>query len=752
MARRQVTLVSTYPPRHCGIASFSEGLCNSLAEYVDVFVVAVNSENRQPEYSLPVRFVIEQHDLSSYERAADFINDTAPDVVCVEHEYGIFGGVSGAFLLRLLRSVHAPVVTGLHTVLRRPSTTQHHVLLDLASISGRLVVHGDFGAQFLQTEYGVAPAQIKVIPLGVKGVEPAASPTVKSMMGLSGRFVLLTTGFVSENKGIHNVIAAMPTIAAAIPGTTYVIAGRTHPVVYKHEGDGYLARLKRMAEELGVERHVLFWDRYLEWPELRDVQLAADIYLSPREDVELVSSGTLAGALATGRAIVATPYWNAIELLGDGTGIIVPFSSPGEIAKAVIALAENPSRRVSCQERAWQVGRTMLWQNVTRDYLSCFEEVMSTRRASHVPNSPLGSCGGTSDQWNLDHIVRLTDRTGIAQHAVLTVPNRKEGYCTDDNARALRLSALVSSALGTEDKLVMKLASTYLAFLWHAFDDSSGRMRNFLGYDRRWTDEVGSEECHGRALWGLASVMTHSSNAALRDCAAQLFAVALSQAQHFGSPRAWGYVILAVEEHLHCATIIPKAREIHNLLAERLLLLYRRHATVEWPWFEDQLTYFNALLPNALLAAGESTDEKELLEVGLSALQWLVTLQEGEDGCFSPVGNRGFYVKGNDLAKFDQQPVEAKAMTSACVRAYRITGDRMWLHKARWAYEWFLGRNSLGLSLYDGETGGCRDGLHALGANQNQGAESTLAFWLATQELASAESPRDHVGELPGRS
>ncbi len=321
----------------------------------------------------------------------------------------------------------------------------------------------------------------------------------------------------------------------------------------------------------------------------------------------------------------------------------------------------------------------------------------------------------------------------MLQHAIFTEPNYSEGYTTDDNARALVLAVLLEQTGKAFSK-----THRYQAFLWHAFDQERGRFHNYFSYDRRWLDEIGSEDCHGRALWGLGTVLGRSQDAGLRGAAGRLFDMALPPVVHFSSPRAWAYALLGIHDYLGRFSGDRAAQFAREELVEKLLTLYHNSNVPEWPWFEEVLSYSNALLPHSLLVSGKSMSRPDLIETGLAALQWLVEIQRSESGHFSPIGSQGFYHRGGERARFDQQPIEAQTTVSACIEAWRITQQDRWRQEAHRAFEWFLGRNDLGLPLYDPATGGCRDGLHPDRANQNEGAESTLSFLLALEELRQA--------------
>lgn len=748
----RVAVVGTYLPRQCGIATFSASLCQALASAapdVTWLVLPVTDRPGGYAYPAPVRFEIAEDDITAYRRAADFLNSNNVDLVCLQHEYGIFGGTAGSHVLALLRELRMPVVTTLHTVLRTPDPAQRRVLDELAARSDRLVVMTRRGAEFLRDVYGVPPDKIAVIPHGIPDMPFVDPHFYKDQFGVEGRQVLLTFGLLSANKGIEVALDALPAVLARHPDVVYVVLGATHPQVLRREGEAYRLDLLRRARALGVERHVRFHNRFVSERELVEWIGAADLYLTPYRTLEQITSGTLAYAVGAGKAVISTPYWHAQELLADGRGVLVPFGDAGAIARAVVALLEGETARHTMRKRAYLLGREMTWPVVARRYLQLFEQVRAERM-----RAPRPFLGTTHDvlpielpPLRLDHLERMTDDVGLLQHAVFTVPNRHEGYTTDDNARALAAAVLMEH-LGDAAAAGARLAPRYLAFLWHAFDHATGRFRNVLGYDRRWRDEVGSEDAHARALWALGLALGRSTDAGLRGAAGRLFEQALPAAAACTSPRAWALIALAGCEYLRAFGGDCLARHLVEQMTDRLLESYRAHRTEQWCWFEDVVAYANGLLPHALLAAGAALGRPEATAAGLETLEWLYRLQQAPDGHFVPVGSQGFYRRGGERARFDQQPLEAQTMIGAALAAYRATGDRRWWRRAERIFGWFLGFNDLGLALYDPSTGGCRDGLHPDRVNQNQGAESTLAFVLALLDLRLAE----HVVEQAERS
>jgi hypothetical protein len=562
----------------------------------------------------------------------------------------------------------------------------------------------------------------------------------KDLFGVEGKLVLLSFGLLSANKGIENVIAALPAIVERYPNVVYLILGATHPHVIQHEGETYRLSLQWLAQEKGVEANVIFYNRFVSLEELIEFIGAADIYITPYLNAQQIVSGTLAYTLGAGKAVISTPYWYAEEMLADGRGALVPFKDPAALADQVIDLLNNEAKRHAMRKRAYLFGRAMIWPQVARRYMESFDRARAERRHFIPPGfaaKVLDNRLGELPPLKLEHLRHMTDETGMLQHAIFTVPNYREGYTTDDNARALMVSALLE-ALGSSEAL--ELASRYLAFIWYAFNTETGRFRNFMDYQRHWLEDGGSDDSHGRALWALGTVLGRSNAPALQSMAGRVFEQALPAILETTSPRAWAFALIGIHEYLQRFAGDRRASQVREDLAGRLLTLYQHHRTDEWRWFEPGLTYCNAALPHALLMCGQSIPNTAMTEAGLEALEWLTAVQRGDAGHFVPIGSNGFYERGGERARFDQQPVEAQAMVSACLEAYRLTNNKRWRKEARRAFEWFLGRNDLNLPIYDPMTGGCRDGLHPDRANENQGAESTLAFLQSLLELRLAEN------------
>jgi len=741
----RIAFIGNYLPRQCGIATFTTDLCEAIADqFKGTSCIALPVNDIEPGYDYParVRFELVEKEIESYRRAADFLNINNVDMVSLQHEYGIFGGRAGNYILSLLRELRMPVVTTLHTILRNPDSDQRQVLNDIISLSDRVVVMSKRGVEFLRTIYQIPEEKIDLIPHGIPDV-PFMDPSFhKDLFGVEGKSVLLSFGLLSANKGIENVIAALPLILAKFPNVVYIIVGATHPHVIQNEGETYRLSLQWLAHEKGVEGNVIFYNRFVSQEELILFISAADIYITPYLDVAQITSGTLAYSLGAGKAVVSTPYWYAEEMLADERGALVPFNDPKALAEQVIDLLSNESKRHSMRKRAYLFGREMIWSQVALRYMETFERARSERHnfaQTDFAVKPLDKRAWELPPLKLDHLHHLTDDTGILQHATFTIPNYQDGYATDDNARALIISVLLEE-LGNKE--AAELATRYLAFTWYAFNADAKRFRNFMDYQRHWLEERGSDDSHGRALWALGTILGRSNMPMLQNMASRVFQQSLSAIVETTSPRAWAFALIGIHEYLRRFTGDRRASQIREELAGRLLSLYKANRVDGWNWFEDKLTYCNAILPHAMLVSGSSMPNTEITEVGLESLGWLAKLQraDAEGKHFIPIGSNGFYPKSGERARFDQQPVEAQAMVSACLEAQRIAQGKYWHTEARRAFEWFLGRNDLHLSVYDPITGGCRDGLHPDRLNENQGAESTLAFLQSLLELRLAEN------------
>jgi len=741
----KIAFVGDHLPRKCGIATFTSDLLAAVASAhpeTHCLAVSVNDIPGGYEYPEVVRFEIEERDVSSYLRAADFLNISNVDIVCLQHEFGIYGGASGGHILALLRELRMPVVTTLHSILSEPKADQRRVMEGLISLSTRLVVMAERGRGILREVYQVPEEKIDLIPHGIPDVGFVDPTYFKDQFGVEGRVVLLTFGLLSPNKGIEYVLNALPVILTEFPDVVYIVLGATHPNELREHGEAYRLSLELLAKKNKVDKNVIFYNQFVDLENLKEFIGAADLYITPYLNEAQITSGTLAVTFGAGKAIVSTPYWHAAELLADDRGVLVPFADAAAIAREVIGLLKDDTRRHAIRKNAYRIGRESIWSNVAHLYMNSFAASRTNGAAlsRRTPNSKtLARRPRELPEVKLAHLARMTDSTGVFQHAFFNVPNFSEGYCTDDNSRAFILAVLLGE-LGEEPEELRTMATTCAAFLHHAFDPELRRFHNHLSFDRRWLDDCGSEDCHGRALWALGVGVGRSPYRGFQMLAGQLFALALPALTEFTSPRAWAFGLLGIDEYLRRLEGDSLVNQTRETLVAKLMDLFARSSKPDWQWFEEELSYDNAKLAHAMIVSGRATGRAAVLDMGLAALGWLTEAQTSENGHFRPVGSNGFYRRGGARAMFDQQPIEAQATVSACLEAYRATSDLRWYEQAQRAFDWFMGWNDLGLELYSPESGGCSDGLHVDRLNGNQGAESTLAFLLSLAEMRLARN------------
>jgi glycosyltransferase involved in cell wall biosynthesis len=742
-------------PRKCGIATFTHDLRDAVQGALpggQCSVVSVSDRREGYEYPDEVRFEIDERSPDDYLRAAEYLNLLNVDVVSLQHEFGIYGGPSGSHVLNMLRRLRMPFVTTLHTILKQPSLEQRRVMQELTSLSARLVVMSDVGRGILKETYSVPERKIDLIPHGIPDM-PFADPNFfKDQYSVEGRRVLLTFGLLSPNKGIEKVIEALPEIVAEFPDVVYMVLGATHPNLVRDHGEVYRESLIALAERLGVSENVRFFNQFVELEELKRFLGAADIYVTPYLNEAQITSGTLAYAFGCGKAVVSTPYWHAQELLADDRGVLVPFGDSAAMAREICGLLRDESRRHAMRKRAYLSSRDMVWSKTAEHYLATFEaarKCRSERPLKVVPRRTTGSRELQLPELGFQHLKRMSDSTGMLQHARFTLPNYAEGYCIDDNARALMLTVqLEKRGVGGEE--IAALGTRYASFVDYAYNAELGKFRNFMGYDRRWLEEAGSEDSQARALWALGTCVGHTQRRELRAWAAELFMRALPGITDSSSPRAWAFALLGIREYLKRLKGDRIAANIQVDLLRRLVRLYDDVKSPGWNWFEDVVSYDNARLAQAVIgAAGKSPELHRERQVGLESLRWLLQAQRAERGHFRPIGSNGFYRRGEERARFDQQPLEAHATVSACAEAYQVTGDRFWVDEARRAFGWFLGQNDLDTSVYNPESGGCRDGLHIDRVNLNEGAESTLGFLGALVEIQALEQRAVGLDQAP---
>ncbi len=749
-----IAFIGNYLPRQCGIATFTTDLCEAVAEEAagaDCIAVAMNDVPEGYAYPDRVRFEVAQNNVNEYRNTADFLNVNQVQGTCVQHEYGIFGGRAGSHLLALLRELRMPIVTTLHTVLQDPNDDQRRVVEELARLSDRLVVMSQQAVEFLTKIHKIPESKITMIHHGVPDVSFVDPSYYKDLFGVEGRRVILTFGLLSPSKGIEYMIDALPAVVRKHPDVVYMVLGATHPHVLRAQGEEYRIMLQRRAHERGVRENVIFQNRFVDLVELTEFLGAADIYITPYLEEKQIVSGTLAYALGAGKAVISTPYWYATELLADGRGTIVPFRDAEALGAMVIDSLDHEAERHATRKRAYIYGRSMIWKEVARQYLEVFEDVHKKRQFHRRP-LPTGRVDHRDrdevPELDLRHLRRLTDDTGLLQHAAYSVPMRSHGYCTDDVARGLIVAVKGRDWLHEEPEAARRPAD-HVPQLPRARVRRGDEAIPELHVLPAPVDRRGAERGHARPgavgtgdrgrLVDRAGPEQHLRPACSKEvsppfwsspaCAARpspcsgstpTFAASGETARHGASGSGW-----------RSGSSRPS----------------RGEATDTWPWPEEQVTYASGKLPHALLVTGHALGRDEMVEMGLRVLEFLMDNQRAAEGHFSPIGQDGWFSRDGQRARFDQQPIEAHAMVEACLAAWEVTGEERWYREARLCFDWFLGRNDLQVSLFDSATGGCCDGLTSVGRNQNEGAESTVAWLLSV--IAMQEARVRHTMETP---
>lgn len=729
----KIAYISTYPPRECGLATFNQNLVNALSlnssyDAAESFIVAMNESEDLNEHAYPeeVKFIIRQQNQQDYIDAADFINKSNIDTCIIEHEFGIYGGESGIFLLSLLNRLQKPFITVLHTVLKEPSFMQQTIIKEIASKSSKIVVMSKKAVLFLTSIYQIPSAQIKLIEHGVPDLEPIINNPVSQSDLFKDRKVLFTFGLISRNKGLETVIKALPEVVARHPEVLYVILGNTHPGVVKHNGEEYRDSLKALAKDLGVEKNIAFVNKFVSEEELHQYLTACYLYITPYLNEAQITSGTLSYAVGAGAAVVSTPYWHAQELLSENRGQLFDFKDDAKLAQIINNLLEDKSKYQTLRHNAYQYGLNLRWPAIGNIYMSALQEALENGKKQARAIPPVIDVD-SMPALNLSHIELLTDDTGIIQHARFGVPNLKEGYCIDDNARALILALMAYEQ--NKNKKALKLMPVYLSFIQY-MQREDGNFRNFLSFNRNYLDEVGSEDAFGRTIWSLGYLINIGPNNSYREFGRELFGNAVPHFKNLKYLRAMANTIIGIAYYLRSHPGDELLVNEINRLSQSLIEAYNTNKDGDWHWYEDILTYDNAILPLALLSHYEVTGNKDSYRTAMESIAFLNSFSF-ENGYLNPVGNAGWMKKNGKNPIYDQQALETMAMVLLYSKAFEITKDDAYLNMMQISYEWFLGKNSLHIPLYDFETNGCADGLQFNSVNRNQGAESTLAYFIS---------------------
>ncbi|WJR75526.1 glycosyltransferase family 4 protein [Bradyrhizobium sp. NP1] len=736
---RRIAVIGNSLPRRCGIATFTTDLHRAISNSqpsLQAGIVAMTDPDQTYDYPASVALQIKDDSIGEYVAAAAFLNAGQFDIVCLQHEFGIFGGEAGAHILELLSRLTMPIVTTLHTVLAKPTAIQRTVIERIVEASSKVVVMANKGRELLRSVYRVPDDKIEVIAHGIPDFPFIGPEAAKAKLGFASRSVILTFGLLSPSKGIEVMIDAMPSILERRPDAVYVVLGATHPNLVRDKGEAYRESLMTRVHELAVEDHVVFLDQFVDQPTLLEFISMCDVYVTPYLNEAQMTSGTLAYSFGLAKPVVSTPYWHARELLANGYGVLVPFGNAAAIGNGIAELLTDEPRRQAMRERAYAASRPMTWERTAERYMTTFENARQRHRLKVIVRAgpdAIAPVGTAAPDMQLGHFLSMCDNTGLFQHAVHSVPDRAHGYCVDDNARALLLACALNES--GEHPLSEILTARFAAFVQHAWNPDTRRFRNFMGFNRSWLEDKGSEDSHGRTLSALGECAHKDASPSRRRWAAALFTQALPIVESFRSPRAWAFTLLGLDAYCAAVPDDRYARKVRHSLADRLISILALVETPDWKWFEEGLAYDNARLPQALIVTGLATQTPTYVDAGLRTLRWLMIQQTTSTGHFRPVGTAGFGELRKPPRAFDQQPLEATATVAACLTAWRADNDSEWKTIATKVFSWFLGSNDLAVALVNPATGSCRDGLHPDRANENCGGESVVSYLLALAEM-----------------
>jgi glycosyltransferase involved in cell wall biosynthesis len=733
----KLAYISTYPPRECGIATFNHNLMRAIGSNFPErnsllkgdFVVALNDSEdiTQHEYPEEVKYIVRQNHQKDYIRAANYINTSTADAVILEHEFGIYGGESGIYILPLINRLEKPLISILHTILKDPSYVQRVIIREIAEQSAKIIVMSNRALEFLTNIYDIPAEKIQIIEHGVPDLEAPEDNPVKNLTPFKNHRVLLTFGLISRNKGLETVVRALPRIVKNHPDVMYVVLGNTHPGVIKSSGEEYRDHLKTLANQLGVSQNLAFVNKFVAEEELIQYLSACEIYVTPYLNEAQITSGTLSYAVGAGAAVVSTPYWHAQELLDDNRGRLFDFKNADALAEIVNELLDQGRVITEMRQNAYEYGLHTRWPVVGAEYIKVAQEACYEHdyRDKILKNSIVDP--EIMPKFSLAHVLRLTDDTGIVQHAKYGIPNLKEGYCLDDNARALIMALMAHKRSGSRE--AFELLPIYLSYI-HYMQTDDGNFRNFMSFSRQYLDDVGSEDSFGRTIWSLGYLIANATSNSYKEFATEVFQRSFPHFRSLTFLRGMANTIIGISLYLQMnPTDEGMVNELIRL-TEPLMEAYDKNQTDNWHWFEETMTYDNAILPLALLHSSQITGNEHVKTVALRAMEFLDNLTLSS-GYLTPVGNEGWYTRGGKFPLYDQQAIETMAMVLMHFQAYQLFRKPEHIEKMFLCYKWFLGENSLRAPLYDHETKGCCDGLLPTGINRNQGAESTLAYLIS---------------------
>lgn len=743
----KIVYISTFPPRKCGIGTFTENVVKSVVSnnrksnpVEESIIIALNEDKTEYDYPEKVKYVIRANHQKDYIQAARFINFSGADVCVLQHEFGIYGGEMGVFVLPLINRLKIPLVVTFHTVLKNPSYIQRSIVKEIGKKADKVTVMSNLAVQFLTGIYNIPSTKVELIEHGVPDFDSLPQKQLKSKYGFIKRRVLLTFGLIGRNKGIETVLHALPKIVQQHPDVLYVILGKTHPGVIKISGEEYREYLKMLVKKYNLEEHVYFHNHFVTEEELFEYLSMADIYITPYLSEEQITSGTLTYAVGTGSCVISTPYWHAKELLDKGRGILFGFKNYGQLAEILDDLLSNSEKLARYRKKAEEYGKKLKWGKIGRQYIALYKKAS---KKQHIPEQEKSYAIDLTlmPTLRLSHVSFLTDETGMVSYAKYGIPNLKEGYNLSDNSRALLMCAMYYRQ--RKDRSILTLLARYISFIQY-MQNSDGTFRNILNFDRSYRDELGTEDAFGKAMWAVGYLIHYKPSDSFKQVGREIFLKSVDQVNYLNSLRGMANSIIGLCYFLREYSEREDITQMLKSVVKRVKQFYSDNSSDQWQWFEEKMTYDNAIIPLALLHSYDILEDEEVLNIANTTMKFLASVtMSGE--YFSPVGNRGWYSDERDFPKFDQQSSEAMGMICLYYQAYQISREKKYLHDIFNIYLWYLGENEMGVPLYDHETGGCYDGLIRKGVNKNQGAESTLAYLISHLTILQAHEKEHFV-------
>jgi glycosyltransferase involved in cell wall biosynthesis len=729
----KLAFIGTYPPQKCGIGTFTNNLLKSIAEnlgyeslFPNISVIAVSDMEQDYNYPPEVTMVINRSNQRDYISAAKYLNYNNFDACIIEHEFGIFGGESGVYILSLVNRIEIPLIVTFHTVIKEPTHVQKVIVQELAKKSHKIIVMSNRAVEFLLKIYKLSGDKIKIIEHGVPVSKGFRTDAIREKFNFGNNIVLFTFGLLSRNKGIETVIKALPGIVEKHKNILYIVLGNTHPSVIRHDGEEYREYLLRLVKENNLEKYVYFYKNFIPEDQLMEYLYAIDIYITPYLNEAQITSGTLSYAIGAGTAVISTPYWHAQELLADGRGLLFDFHDHKQLTKILLDLLDNQHKIETLRETAYEYGHKLRWPKIGAIYLIVLKEAINKfaylQKEKQTILDPL-----LLPDFSLEHINKLTDDTGIVQHAKYGIPNLKEGYCLDDNARALLMVTMEYYTRNSNESL--NLMPIYLSYI-HYMQNDDGTFKNFLSYNRNYLDTVGSEDSFGRTIWALGYTICHSPNESYFYISLDIFNKSIPNFIHLKHIRGIANTIIGISYYLKHFPDDDSLKNILKTLSRKLVTIYNKNKSESWNWFEKILTYDNAIIPLSLFSAYEILNDNDTLQTAVETSAFIekITMQ---NNYLSPVGSNGWYPKNGICAKYAQQSVDVMGMVMLLFKAYQVTQDNSYLDKMFTSYMWYLGKNDLNIAIYDFKSGGCNDGLEEYGVNKNKGAESSLSYLIS---------------------